>query len=120
MNTPLQITTHLGDVARKSLNDRAAQYLARQALRAGSKEAIAQKIGDQNEFAEVLARIILFISEEADTRSWETLPGSLTLIRIILGPGIHNLEISSAYSGTAFLDGIDIPEGKRLYRSLRF
>ena len=115
-----KIMTDLGDVAQKSLNDRSAQYLTRQALRVGAKEAIAQKIGDDSEFGEVIARAIFFLLEEADTRSWETLPGGLTLVRIILDAGIHDLEISSEYSETARLNGIDIPEGRRVYRSLRF
>ena len=104
----------------KSLNDRSKQYLTRQALRVGAKEAIAQKVGDDSEFGEVIARTILFLLEEADTRSWGTLPGGLTIVRIILDAGIHDLEISSEYSETARLDGIDIPEGRRVYRSLRF
>jgi hypothetical protein len=118
--TALQITTDLGDVARKSLNDRAAQYLTRQALRAGVKESIARKVGDKNEFAEILVRAVLFLSEEADLRSWETLPGGLILVRMILDSGIQDLEVSSEYSETVYLYGIDIPEGKRLYRALRF
>lgn len=117
---PMQITTDMGDVARKSLNDRAAKFITRQTLRAGLKEFIAQKVGEKNEFSEAVIRALLFISEEADTRSWETLPGSLTLVRLTLDSGIHNLEISSEYSGTTYLDEIEIPEGKRLYRSLRF
>lgn len=120
MLTPMQITTDLGDVARKSLDERAAHYLSRQALRAGFKEYIAHKVGENNKFAEVLVRALLFLSEEADTRSWEKLPGSLTLVRITLDPGIHNLAVSTEYSQTAFLEGIDIHEGKRLYRSLLF
>ena len=115
-----KIITDLGDVAQKSVNDRSAQYLTRQALRVGAKEAIAQKVGDDSEFGEVIARAILFLFEEADIRSWETLPGGLTLVRIILDAGIHDLEISSEYSETARLNGIDIPEGRRVYRSLRF
>ena len=115
-----KITTDMGEVARKSLNDRAAQYLTRQALRAGSKEAIAQKIGKNSEFGEVLSRIVLFLLEEADIRSWETLPGSMTLARVILDTGKHNLEISSENSGTLTIDDIDIPEGRRVYRSIRF
>lgn len=118
--TPSLITTDLGHVARKALNDRAAQFLTRQTLRAGLKEFIAEKVGEKNEFAEVLARTLLFFSEEADTRSWESLPGSLTLVRMTLDSGIHNLEISSEYSETAYLSGLKIPEGKRLYRSMRF
>ena len=58
---PNDITTDMGEVARKSLNDRAAQYLTRQALRAGAKEAIAQKMGEKSEVGEVLTRVILFL-----------------------------------------------------------
>jgi hypothetical protein len=120
MNTSFKVATDMGSVARKSLNDRAAQYLTRQALRAGAKETIADKVGDENFVAEVIVRAILFLSEGADTRSWETLPGSLTLIRMTLDQGIHDLEISSGYSETIHLKGIYIPEGKRLYRYIRF
>ena len=118
--TLLEITTDLGDVARKSLNDRSAQYLTRQTLRVGAKETIARGVGNRNGLAEVVVRALFFLFEEADTRSWETLPGSLTLIRMILVSGIHDLEISSEYSETAYLNRIDIPEGRRVYRSLRF
>jgi len=117
---PLEISTDLGQVARKSLDDRSAQYLTRQAVRAGAKEAIAEKVGDKNEIGELFARAILFLLEEADTRSWETLPGGLTLVRITLDKGVHDLEISSGNSQTLHLNGIDIPEGGRIYRSLRF
>jgi hypothetical protein len=117
---PVRTTTDLGDVVRTSLNDRAAQYITRQALRAGLKEGIADKVGEKSEFAEILVRALLFISEEADTRSWETLPESLTLVRLTLDSGIHDLVISTEYSQMVDLKKIDIPEGKRVYRSLRF
>ncbi len=117
---PIQITTDMGDVAQRSLNERAAKFLTRQTLRAGLKEFIAQQVSEKYEFAEPVIRALFFLSEEADTRSWETLPGSLTLVRVTLDSGIHNLEISSEYSGTVYLNEIDIPEGKRLYRSFRF
>jgi hypothetical protein len=118
--SPLKISTDLGRVAKKSLDDRSAAYLARQALRAGAKEAIAQEIGEHNELGEAVARIILFLLEEADTRSWETLPGGLTLVRMELDAGVHNLEISSGYAGSVYMETVDIPEGSRVYRSIRF
>lgn len=116
----LAVSTHLGDVARISLDARSAAILTRQALRAGTKEAIAQEAGKESPLVEAMARIILLLLEEADTRSWETLPGSLTLVRIELDSGIHNLEVSLENSDTVYLDGIEIPEGKRVYRSFRF
>ena len=115
----LKISTDLGEVDRKALNDRSAQYITRQAIRAGAKEAISQKVGEKNELAEALVRVFLFLVEEADTRSWETLPNGLTLVRIKLDAGVHDVEISSGGSGIVHVK-VDVPEGKRLYRSLRF
>ncbi|NLA75186.1 MAG: hypothetical protein GX846_06930 [Deltaproteobacteria bacterium] len=117
---PYIAETDMGEVARESLNDRAAQYLTRQAIRAGAKEAVAQEIGNGNEFAEILARVVLFLLEEADTRSWETLPGSFILARIKLDTGPHDIAISSGYSSTVRLEDIYIQAGKRVYRSIRF
>ncbi len=113
-------SVNLGDAAAKSLNKRAAQYLTRQALRAGSKEAIAREVGEESVIGEALARIFLFLLEEADTRSWETLPGDLTLVRIVLDAGVHDINVSSGYSNSVNLSGVDIPEGRRIYREVRF
>ncbi len=117
---PYNVETDMGEVAKASLNDRAAQYLARQAIRAGAKEAIAQEIGKENEYVEILARVVLFLLEEADTRSWETLPGSLTLARVTLDAGTHDITISSGYSNPVRLEDVDIQPGERVYRSVRF
>ena len=117
--TPEMIATNMGEVANKSLEDRAAQYLTRQALRVATKEAIAKKIGEKNQVMEVLTRVGLLVLEKADIRSWETLPGSITLVRIMLDAGSHNLEISSGYSESVQLNDIDIPTGRRVYQSIR-
>jgi uncharacterized protein len=116
---PLIVSTDMGEVDSTSLNDRSAQIITRQAVRVGAKEAISQKVGEKDELAEALVRVFLFLVEEADTRSWETLPNGLTLVRIKLDAGVHDVEISSGGSGTTRLK-VDIPEGKRLYRSIRF
>lgn len=117
--TPNMVVTNMGDVTRKSLEDRAAQYITRQALRLATKEAIAKKVGEKSEVGELVARMTLLILEKADTRSWETLPGNITLVRILLDEGNHDLEISSGYSESIHLN-IDIPEGRRVYQSVRF
>jgi uncharacterized protein len=116
---PFKVSTDIGQVDRTSLNDRSAQYITRQALRVGAKEAISQKVGEKNELGEALVRVFLFLLEEADTRSWETLPGDLTLMRMTLAAGVPDLKISSEGSRTVSIK-VDIPEGKRLYRSFRF
>jgi hypothetical protein len=116
----LGISTDLGAVARASLNDRSAAYITRQGIRAGAKETIAQELGEHNELGEAVARIILFLLEEADTRSWQTLPGYLTLMRIELDAGVHDLEISSGGGASIHLNDVEISENRRVYRSVRF
>jgi uncharacterized protein len=117
---PYIVETNTGEIATKSLDNRAAEYLTRQALRAGAKEAIAQKAGKENEYAEILTRVVLFLLENADTRSWETLPGNLTLARIKLEEGTHDITISSGGSETVKLEDVQITAGRSVYRSVRF
>jgi len=63
---------------------------------------------------------LLFLLEEADTRAWETLPGQLTLVRVPLDAGTHDLRLdidSNAYSTS--LGSITIRPGQRVFRRLR-
>ncbi|MFH1156962.1 MAG: hypothetical protein V1793_24465 [Pseudomonadota bacterium] len=118
--SPEILSTDMGEVAKKSLDERSAEIFSRQAIRAGAKEAIAREAGKRSDVAEGVARIILFLLEQADTRSWETLPGRLSLVRVQLEPGLHDLEISTGYSQPIRLNTLEIPAGARAYQSVRF
>lgn len=74
-----RVTTDVGAVLRASLNERLLQIIAKETARVGAKEAIAQNIDDSG--VEALARIAFFLMEVPDTRCWQTLPGTLTLVR---------------------------------------
>ncbi|NJL59772.1 MAG: hypothetical protein HC887_09150 [Desulfobacteraceae bacterium] len=74
--------------------------MTKEAARVIAKEAMARAFERQNsELLGALFRAVLFISEESDTRSWETLPGALHLIRIPLKPGKYPLKISVFTNG---------------------
>ena len=118
--SPFIQSTNMGDVAQKSLEKRSAAILSRQVLRAGAKEAIAEQFGKNNQTAEIVARVIFFLLEEADTRSWEILPGRMSFVRLELDSGFHNLEISSDSGKTICLNHVNIIQGARVYQSLRF
>ena len=80
--TPVaQVDTELITIARSALAKRAKTIAARQALRLAAKYNLANNIEDQDELAGAVAKIFLFAIERADTRSWETLPAYLTLVR---------------------------------------
>jgi hypothetical protein len=67
---------------------------------------------------------VLFITEEPDTRSWETLPASLYLLRFPLAPGTHSLNITISRQDGSQIENIDLPvitlsPGQRVFHSIR-
>jgi len=120
------LSTALGDVARDALAARKARIIVKETVRVATKEVIAQSVGNKNDAAaEALVRVALFLLEEPDTRSWRTLPGRLTLVRIPLPAGRHELQVELTYSGLARRKIIDLPEiqlrqGQRVFHAIRF
>ena len=119
------LSTDLGVVARQALAARKALIIAKESIRVATKEAISQSVGNKNDVAaEAIVRVALFLLEEPDTRSWQTLPGRLTLVRIPLPAGRHRLQVRlSEYGETDQV--IDLPEvqlrrGQRRFYSVRF
>ncbi|WP_321394810.1 hypothetical protein [uncultured Desulfuromusa sp.] len=119
------ISTDLGGVARKALDARKTRIIAKESLRVATKEAIAQSVGNKNDVAaEALVRVALFLLEEPDTRSWQTLPGRLTLVRIPLPAGHHKLQLEFESAGFNRWHVVDLPDiqlrqGQRVFYSLR-
>ncbi len=120
------ITSDIGKVARASLDERKQRVLAKETVRVAAKEALAQTIGENSgDLAEVLVRGVLFVTEEPDTRSWQTLPARLTLLRIPLTPGRYNINIGimgkrGRMIKTFTLSNLNVSGGQRIYRSLRY
>jgi uncharacterized protein len=109
-----KVTTDVGAVLKDSLNDRLARILAKTTVRAATKEVIARQMDDP--LVEALVRIAFFITEEPDTRAWETLPAYLTLIRIPLGAGSYELTVrASGQEEGMRLPPVDVTPGRRFY-----
>lgn len=109
------VTTDVGAVLKDSLNERLTRILVKETARAATKEVIAQQIDDP--LIEALVRVAFFIMEEPDTRGWETLPAYLTLIRIPVDSGAHELTVrtSSEYGGTVRLPPVNVVPHRRFY-----
>jgi uncharacterized protein len=120
------ITSDIGKVAKATLEERRQRVLAKETARAAAKEALAQTVRkNSGELAEILVRGVLFVTEEPDTRSWRTLPARLTLLRMPLAPGSHDVDIgimdkSGGVIKTISLSSLKVSSGQRIYRSLRY
>ncbi len=122
----ISITSDIGKVARASLEERKAKIITKEITRVAAKEAIAQSVQkNSGDLAAAITRVILFVAEEPDTRSWQTLPTRLTLLRLPLYPGKHNISIGIIGKGGEVKKRITLPEFnisnyQRIYRSIRY
>lgn len=121
----IRIRSDFGEISRAALDERKAKVIAKETARVIAKEAIAKQLEDNNgSLVGGLVRIAFFLLEEPDTRSWETLPAHLSMIRIPLHPGSHQLQIRFKDPFGYIVRTMDLPEvhlsaGERIYKSIR-
>ncbi len=89
-----RVDTQLLPIARSALAKRGKAIAARQALRLAVKYNVSESIEEQDPLAGALAKLFLLAIERADTRSWETLPAYLSLLRVELPVGSTSVNVS--------------------------
>lgn len=99
---PCYLMEDIESIALKNLDDRISRISAKAIVRAGTKYLAARTIRDRaaqldNPVATFVADIATdaysIISEEADKRSWRTLPSRIYMARIPLPPGKYSVEV---------------------------
>lgn len=124
-------------IAVKDLDDRLVRTAVKAAARAAWKYALAegvqvgvrQAVGKDGgalagSLAGAVARVIAIASEEADKRSWATLPDRILVGRVMLPPGTYDLEFRNAgRSGREIerytMRGVTISAGGKHFLTMR-
>ncbi len=89
-----QVSTDTFSVAQTALSERGKLVLAKAALRGKVKHELVKGLRDNDQAAAEVLSLVFFLLEEADTRSWQSLPARLTLLRVPLAEGQENLTVS--------------------------
>jgi hypothetical protein len=136
---PLALMEDITAIAVKDLVDRIVRTATKAVARAAWKYALAEGVdvglrsafGKDKEAGQLagtivgaLARMLAIASEEADKRSWTTLPDRIELGRIMLPPGTYNVEFR--YAGrrgeplpTQIVRGITVGAGQKRFITTR-
>ena len=85
------------NIAIETFNAQRPLILLRTLVRAVGKYVITRKADKKNEALGLLTNLFGVLTEQADTRSWRTLPNQIFMVRILLPTGTHTLQY-------AFLD----------------
>ncbi len=88
------IVQDISGIAIKNLQDRAGRTMARATVRSVAKYALKEKVEDEwGEAAGCLFNMFAAATEQADTRSWFTLPDNIQIARLLCPPGVHNARL---------------------------
>lgn len=105
--TPFELFEDVNSIAVKDLADHRAGILVKATARALVKfqaaRAVQKKAKEAGGGAELLAmlgtNLFTLLSEQADTRSWRTLPGRIWVARLTVAPGDRSLLIDLSQGG---------------------
>ena len=82
------------NIAIGTFNAQRTGILLRTLFRAVSKYLIYRKANKENEALGLLVNLAGVVTEQADTRSWQTLPNQIFMVRMPLPAGTHTLNLS--------------------------
>ena len=82
------------NIAIETLNAQRTGILLRTLVRTVSKYLLYRKANKENEALGLLVNLAGAVTEQADTRSWQTLPNQIFMVRMPLPAGTHTLNLS--------------------------
>ena len=116
------INTQTVNISRAALAARSHRIATKQLLRIAAKRNLAQSVSKNDDILGEILSALFLISEQADTRSWATLPAHVSMIQIPLEAGMHDIELQ-VRDGSRFYElsipAIEIAERTKSYRSYR-
>ena len=88
------IVEDVENIAIQTFNAQRPSILLRTLLRAVGKYLLYRKANKENEALGLLVNLAGVVTEQADTRSWKTLPNQIYMVRMSLPAGNHTLNFS--------------------------
>lgn len=95
----LTLAEDIESIARSTLQDRLTRELAKSVGRLAIKQAAQAAVRKENEELGSLVSILNAVTEKADTRNWQSLPHSISYMRIPLDTAYNELKLLVNYRG---------------------
>lgn len=88
-----EVFEQLDQQAYDNLDDQMPGIIARAIARVSVKNQLVDNVANQNELLGIITNIAGFITEQADTRGWNSLPQQILLSRLPLSSGEYDIDI---------------------------
>lgn len=93
-NYPLQLAEDVSKIAFKSLQERMMLEFSKSLMRAAIKKAAENSARKENKGFGALVGAVNAMTEKADTRNWQTLPHSISYVRVPLKVGDNKIQFT--------------------------
>lgn len=116
------VKTQLVDISRSALAARGKQIGTKQILRIAAKKELGRALEKRADGYGGLITAAFFLLEQADTRSWATLPAHVSLVQIPLSEGRHSVQLNIRDGSRVYdvdVQNIDIAANRPTFRSIR-
>lgn len=77
-----------------SLDQAMPGIIARAVARVAVKNKLSDNMAEQNPLLGAITNIAGFVTEQADTRGWNTLPQRILISRLALAPGVYDIGVA--------------------------
>jgi len=88
------LADQMGRIQGKAIARQVAKYIAGKAAQAAGKKAGNNALGGALQLAGAAFNAASAITEEADKRSWITLPSQIWVSEMLVAPGTHSLDVT--------------------------
>ncbi len=88
-----ELLDQLDKHANANLSEQMPAIIARTIARVGVKNKVVDNARNQSPLLGLALNLATFISEQADTRAWNTLPQDILIARSVVAPGRYDLEL---------------------------
>ncbi|WP_209022569.1 COG3014 family protein [Rhodocyclus gracilis] len=92
---PVETLTNVDSMARRLLKDQMPGIILRTVVRAALKSAAQEQANKANPIAGLVVSVASVLTEQADDRSWRTLPETISVARAILPQGRQTVEFQT-------------------------
>lgn len=104
-----ELVEDVASIAPKDLEDRYHRVIAKEAARLAAKTVEVKQVKDKNWVLGTLLNFVNSANEQADLRSWETLPSNFQMARLVVEPGYYESVTLDLYGGSGqVVDTVDL------------
>lgn len=109
-------------VAIQNLDEKYAGLIAKRIAGVAAKKAVGAGIGKatNSPLLGALTEIALFVSDQADIRSWNLLPKDLQVARVIVEPGTYSVQARPVGGAELPPKLIQVSAGKKVFVNFRY